>query len=129
MKKIDINILDINEISNNRLIIITNIKILILKKENSEYIIINEYQINNNWKIIPMSATHRYYGGFKQYFSSYVLHNDKLLLNSFSTELRYNGWCGTHPPTEFSNSKIIFIDLKNFEEISSTETFKMILNI
>ena len=125
VKKMDVNILDINEISNNRLIIIASIKILILKKENLEYIIINEYQINNNWKIIPMSETHRYYGDFRQYFFSYVLPNNKLLLNSFSTELRYNGWCGTHPPTEFSNSKIIFIDLDNFEEISSTETFKI----
>ena len=125
----DANILDINEILNNRLIIVNNINILILKKENLEYIIINEYSINNNWKIISMSETHRYYGDFRQYFSSFVFPNDKLLLNSFSTELRYNGWCCIHPPTEYSNSKIIFIDLKSFEEISSTETFKMILNI
>ena len=39
--------------------------------------------------------------------------------------MSYNNGCGTHPPEEFSHSKIIFIDLKNFEEISSTEEFKI----
>ena len=121
----DYNILDINEISDKGIVIITNKKIFVLKKENLEYIIKDEYPIKDNWKIIPKSSTHRYHDDFKQYFSSYVLPNDKLLLNSFSTEISYNGGCLTHPPFEFSNSKFIFIDLMNFEEITSTKTFEI----
>ena len=121
----DYNILDINEISDKGIVIITNKKIFVMKKENLEYIIKNEYPIKDNWKIISKSSTRICFSDFNQYFSSYVLPNDKLLLNSFSTELSYPGWCGTHPPTEISNSKIIFIDLKNFEEITSTETFEI----
>jgi len=125
VKKMDYNILDINEISEKGIVIITNKKIFVLKKENLEYIIKDEYLLKDNWKIIPMSSTHKYYKQFKQNFSTYVLPNDKLLLNSFSTELRSNGHCGNFPPTEISNSKIIFIDFKNFEEITSTKTFEI----
>ena len=42
---------------------------------------------------------------------------------SFSTELSYHGGCGTHPPEEFTRSKIIFIDLNNFKEICVTKDF------
>ena len=125
IKKMDDNILDINEISNKRLIIITDKKIMVLKKENLEYIIKDEYPIKDNWKIISKSSTRICFSDFNQYFSSYVLPNDKLLLNSFSTEISYNGGCLTHPPFEFSNSKFIFIDLINFEEITSTKTFEI----
>ena len=125
VKKMDYNIVDINEITDKGIVIITNKKIFVLKKENLEYIIKDEYPIKDNWKIISKSSTRICFSDFNQYFSSYVLPNNKLLLNSFSTELSYPGWCGTHPPTEISNSKIIFIDLKNFEEITSTETFEI----
>ena len=125
IKKMDNNILDINEISDKRLIIITNQEFVVLKKENLEYIIKEKYPMKDNWKIIPMSSTNICYDKFNQYFSTYVLPKDKLLLNSFSTEVSYNRGCATHPPREISNSKIIFIDLKNFEEITSTKTFEI----
>ena len=125
VKTLDDIILDINELSEKRIIIFTMEKIVLLNKENEEYIIKNEYSIKNNWKITSMCSTHRFFGDFNQYYSSYVLPNDRLLLNSFSTEKSYNGGCGTHPPLEFSLSKIIFIDTKNFEEITSTENFKI----
>ena len=123
VKEIFGTILDVNELPDKRIIIITNRNIIIFNRENGEYIIHKKYQFKNNWRIIPQESRNRYYGEFKQYYSSYVLPNDRLLLNSFSTELDYHGGCGTHPPQEFSNSKIIFIDLKNFEEIKSTDTF------
>ena len=83
-----------------------------------------EYPIKNTWKIIPVSSKHRFFGKFNQYYSSELLPNNRLLLNSFSTELSYNGGCGTHPPQEFSHSKIIFINTDNFEEIKITDLFK-----
>ena len=46
------------------------------------------------------------------------------MLRSFSTELSYNHGCGTHPPSEFSHSKIIFLNTKNFEQIKITEEFE-----
>ena len=50
VKKMDYNILDINEISDKGIVIITNKKIFILKKENLDYIIKDEYPIKDNWK-------------------------------------------------------------------------------
>ena len=123
VKELDDTIVDVNELSDKRIIVITNDNIIIFNRENGDYIMNKEYPIKNNWKIISQESRSRFYGKFKQYFSSYVLPNDRLLLNSFSTELSYHGGCGTHPPQEFSNSKIIFIDLKTFEEIKSTDTF------
>ena len=71
-----------------------------------------------------MSSTERFYGSFHQYYSSEILPNDRLLFNSYSTELCYNHGCGTNPPYEISHSKIIFIDTKNLEEIKPTQLFK-----
>ena len=45
MKELDNIILNINELSDKRIIAITNEKIIILKKENKEYIIKEEYLI------------------------------------------------------------------------------------
>lgn len=123
VKKLSDIILDINELSDKRIIAITKNKIILLKKENKDYVVKKEYLIKDNWKITPISSELPFFGNFNQYFSSCVLPNDRLLLNSFSTEISYNGGCGTHPPTEFSNSKIIFIGFGNFEEITSTKTF------
>ena len=123
IKELDCIISDVNELSDKRILVIVDENIIIFKRENGDYIIDKKYPIKNNWRIKSIESTSRFYGKFRQYFSSYVLPNDKLLLNSFSTELDYHGGCGTHPPQEFSNSKIIFIDLKNFEEIKSTDTF------
>ena len=119
-------ILDINELSDKRIIVMIKEKIIILKREKEEYIIKNEYPIKENWKIIPLSSKYKGYGEFNQYFSSVELPGHRLLLNSFSTELEFhNTGCVRGPPTEFSNSKIIFIDTNNFKEIKSTETFKV----
>ena len=122
-KELNEIILHINELPDNRIIIITISKIIILNQENDEYAIKSEYPIKDNWKIVSQSSKHRFYGEFHQYFSSYILPNDRLLLNSFSTELSYNGGCGTHPPSEFSCSKAIIINMKNFEQIAITKTF------
>ena len=117
------NILNINELPNNKIIIITTNAINVFNASNNEYIKASKYPIKDNWRIESVSSTSRWYGEFNQYFSSYILPNDRLLLNSFSTEMDYNGGCGTHPPREFSFSKIVFIDTKNFEEIGITKTF------
>ena len=83
-----------------------------------------QYIIKENWRLKPSSSDDEYsYSDFKQYYLSFELPNNRLLLNSFSTELRDHEFCGTHPSDEISHSKIIFIDLKNFEEIKSTEEF------
>ena len=51
-------------------------------------------------------------------------------MKSFSNEI----WYGSRDVVpsyseEFFNSKVIFIDMKNFEEIKSTETFEAIINV
>ena len=67
---------------------------------------------------------------FNQYFSSEVLPNNRLLLKSFSNEIWRSSRCVAPSSCgEFFKSKIIFIDMKNFEEIKSTETFKAITNV
>ena len=124
VNKLDNSILDINELPNKSILVIFDKKIIILKKEETKYIIEKEYPIKTKWEITPHSLTRRHYGDFKQYYSSYILPNEKLLIKSFSTELDYHGGCGTHPPREFSDSKYIFINLINFVEINITETFK-----
>ena len=53
--------------------------------------------------------------------------NDILLLYSFSSEFYKFKRCSTHSIDELILSKIIFIDLNNFKEISSTETFRDLL--
>ena len=67
------------------------------------------------------------YFGFNSYFNSYILPNDILLLYSFSSEFYKFKRCSTHSIDELILSKIIFIDLNNFNEISSTETFRDLL--
>ena len=122
--KNDNTILNINELSDKRIMVITNKEIKIFIKENNEYIVKMSYPLKENWKLKPTPKTYcdDYYD-FYQYFSSCVLPNNKLLLNSFSTEYQSFIQCATHPGREFFNSKIIFIDLNNFEEIISNEFF------
>ena len=117
------NILNVNKLSEGRLIVITNQSLIILKKEDNKFIEKDTFLMKNNWRMVAISKTERFYGNFKQYYSSIALPNNKLLLNSFSTELSYHGGCGTHPPEEFTRSKVIFIDLNNFNEISITKNF------
>jgi len=113
------NILNINELPDGRLILITDNSILVL----NDFILKDKYSIKNNWRIVPVSSKRRFFGNFNQYFASIILPDERILLRSFSTELSYNGGCGTHPPSEFTHSKIIFLSTKNFEEIKTTEEF------
>ena len=128
IKKLDDIILDVNELSNKIIIIITNKNIIQLEEKNEEYIVVNEYSLKENWKIVPKSLTGKSYEDFHQYYSSYVLPNSRLLLNSFSTELSKFRLCSRQSPIIITDSKIIFIDLNNFEEISSTEIFETNIN-
>ena len=118
-------ILNMNKLSDGKVIIIIDAAIKILNKENGKYIEKDEVLIDENWKLTPISQSHRFYGKFHQYYSSQELPNNKLLLNCFATELSYHGGCGTHPPEEFTRSKIIFIDLNNLKEISITKEFQI----
>ena len=122
--KIDDTVLNINELSDKRIIVITNKDIKIFNKENNEYKYKIFYPLKDNWKLKPTPNDYwdEYYD-FYQYFSSCILPNNKLLLNSFSTEYRSFTQCATHPGSEFFNYKIIFIDLNNFQEIISNECF------
>jgi len=113
------NILNINELPDGRIVLITNNSILVLK----DFALKDKYDIKKNWRIVPLSLTDDYCANFQQYFSSTILPDERFLIRSFSTELRYSG-CGTHPPDEFTHSKIIFLNTKNFEEIKTTEEFE-----
>jgi len=112
-------ILNINELPDGRIVLITNNSLLILK----DFDLKDKYDIKKNWRIVPLSLTDDYCANFQQYFSSSILPDERFLIRSFSTELRYSG-CGTHPPDEFTHSKIIFLNTKNFEEIKTTEEFE-----
>ena len=114
------NILNINEMPDGKIILFTIHSILIL----NDFILKDKYNIKDNWRIVPVSSRYSYYGKFEQHFFSTILPDERILIKSFSTELDYNGGCGTHPPSEFNHSKIVFLNTKNFEEIKTTEEFK-----
>ena len=96
-----------------------------MRLENELYNIKEEYSIKENWKIKALSLLYKGYGNFYQYFSSHELPNNRLILNSFSKETYFNNiGCVRGFPELISNSKIIIIDMANFEEILLTETFK-----
>ena len=63
-----------------------------------------------------------------QFYSSYILPKNKLLLKSFSTKIIYSYGCVIDSPKEYSNSKIISLSLNDFKEIASTKTFDIIIN-
>ena len=128
VKKFKETIMDIIELSDKRLIIITNDNIKEVNKQEEKYVIKKKYSFGNNWKMNPQPPEEGIeYSEFYSYFSSTILLNDILLLNSFSSELYDYLGCGSHPTEELNYSKIIFIDLKNFKEITSTETFNRII--
>ena len=106
-------ILNINELPDGRIILITNSSILVL----NNFILKDKYNIIINWKIVPVSSTESYYGDFNQYFSSTMLPDERILLRSFSTELNFHPSSLTYPPKEFTHSKIIFLNTQNFEQI------------
>jgi len=119
-KQLDDDILEINELSDKRIMVITTQKIILLEIKNEEYIFKEEYQLKNNWKFSTIGLLR----DINQYFFSYELSNNRLLLNSFFLELKYVNSCISGDKIEVYRSKIIFIDLKNFEEILSTEAFE-----
>ena len=121
-KRFNDTILDINELPDKKIMVITDSNIFLFQKEKEEYIIKTEYPINENWKLTGHSVE-EYYEDFTQYFSSELLPNNRLLLNSFSREIDHHGGCGTHPAEPVFTSKIIFINLDNFKTINSTRVF------
>ena len=78
-------ILELNELSEQKIIIFTEDNIEILIKEKNEYIVSKIYDINKNWKIIPMAVqkNDKTYKYFYQCYFSYILPNEKLILNPF----------------------------------------------
>ena len=128
VKKFKENILDIIELFDKRLIIIANDNIKEVIKEKEKYVIKNKYPFEDKWKMKRHhSRIDIEYRHFQQHFCSIILPNDKLLLNNISSELFDYTGCLSHPTEELTFSKIIFIDLKNFKEILSTETFNQLL--
>ena len=105
MNEFDNNILDIDELSDKRIIVITNEKIILLSEENEQYVIKNTYRTLKNWRMIPLSWTNKSHEEFHWYFSCNELPNNIVLLKSFSieTEIRFH-----NPDIEFSKSNIIF---------------------
>ena len=119
------NILNFIQLTDKRIVLITRNNIEIINKEIKGYILKEKNNIEKNWKIKPASPDEYCYSfNFNQYYLSLEIPNNRLLLNSFSTELVHLGHCGTHPPDEISRSKIIFIDLNNFKIYKSTKIFK-----
>ena len=118
-------ILEINILPDKTIIIFTEEKIILFNKENDEYIAKKEYIINDNWKMEINPYNMR---SHNQFYSSYILPNNKLLLKSFSTNIIYSHGCVIDSPKEYSNSKIISLSLNDFKEIASTKTFDIIIN-
>ena len=130
VKKFKATIMDIIVLSEKRFIIIANDNIKEVIKEKEKYVIKKKYPFKENWKDKPSRSTIDIeYSDFHQYYCSYLLSNDKLLLNNFSIEsFDYTGCC-SHPTEHLTYSKIILIDLKNFEEIASTKAFNKYLRV
>ena len=121
IKQLNDEIVDINELTDKKILIMTENEFFIIKKENNEYIIKEVNKIDNNWKI---DLDKRCYKDIKQYFHSYELPKNRIALLSFSIEECYQGDCRIPFSKIFSShSKIIFIDFSNLKEIKSTETF------
>ena len=120
VKELDDDILDINELSDNRIIVISHFNIIVLKKDNEKYMIKEKYKIKDHWKISPND-----YKFANQYFLSDELQNNRLLISSFINGKKYVPGNRFHRYIlkEFSNSKILFLDTNNFEEIKSTKIF------
>ena len=126
VKKINDSILELNILTNKRIIIITKKNIIVLNKIKKEYIIKDEFILKDDWKSVTKSNISHYYGNYMEYFSSYVLPNNRLLLKLFA-EGTCRRRCGLEPIRGFSVSKIVFINLANFEEITSTEIFEQVV--
>ena len=116
-------IIDINELPDKRIIIFTQKNIVILNKENYEYIVKEEYSFKVKWKryfALLMDDNDEY---VDKYYSSYILPDNRILLNLVSRVYRYNTGYVRRIMKCF-DSKIMVIDLNNFKVIMSTEIFK-----
>ena len=78
-------IVDINELSDKRLIVITKSEIIILLKENNEYIIKEEYPIDKNWNI---GFDIGYTKDSEQYFHSYELPKNRIVIPYFQNLMK-----------------------------------------
>lgn len=117
IKELYTTILDLNVLSDKRIIIITCHKILIIQKENVEYKIKEEYP-NKYVLLIERQATkYGYYGSLTPYFSSEELPKNRLILNSLSSQLYFSCGCVVDTSKIYSSKIIIIINLNNFEEI------------
>ena len=67
------SILEINVLPDKTIIVFTQDNIILYNKKNNEYITKNKYIINNNWILET-----------NNHFSSYILPNNRFLLNSCS---------------------------------------------
>jgi len=117
-KLLDDDILEINQLSDKRIMVCTTKKIILFERKNEEYIFKEEYQHSCFWKL----SEEVFSSNINLYFFSYELPNNRLLLNSLLIQNRHSG-CLFGGMIEYSKSKIIFIDLKNFKIILSTEGF------
>ena len=128
VKELDDIILEINELSDKRIIAFSFFNIIVLlKNDKEEYMIIEKYKIKDKWKISLKG-----YKEVNQYFLSDELSNNRLLIRSFiiATKLVHGLIIRSHSYElkEFSYSKIIFIDTNNFEEIKTTKIFDEEIN-
>ena len=76
MKRFFDEIIDINELTDKRIIIFTQYNIDILNKENNKYIVKGEYNFNVNWKkyFVLEDKNDEY---VNKYYSSYILPDNR----------------------------------------------------
>ena len=122
VKQFDEIIFNVEVLSDKRIIAFTITNIILLEKGTEEYIIKDKFLLKDDWILFKNSE-----GDFNQYYFSDILPNNRLLLNSYCFELRYGSGLpfaiAKDMVREYRYSKIIFIDLNNFEEITSYEKF------
>ena len=120
VKQFDEIILNVDVLSEKKIIAFTITNIILLEKETEEYIIKDKFLLKDDWILFKNSE-----GDFNQYYFSDILPNNRLLLNSYCFELRYGSGLpfaiAKDMVREYRYSKIIFIDLNNFVEITSCE--------
>ena len=86
-KLLDNDILEINELSDKRIMVITTQKIILFERNNEEYVFKEEYELSSFWKF----STERSFRDINQYFFSYELPNNRLLVNSLFIKIRHSG--------------------------------------
>ena len=86
-KILDDDILEINELSDKRIMVITIQKIILFERKNEEYIFKEEYELSSFWTIFPEGI----FSKINQFFFSYVLPNNRLLVNSLLIKVQSSG--------------------------------------